>query len=214
MLYPAYKFKEQLEWCFSQASTDPAYDWWHGEYAEMTLDVDESFWTSVQFVSINPHDKGRSATSPIVGYMKAHIRRPHFYVDAVNLVNFDFSNKNIYAVDARLFFKYLVAQLRVRKIIWGCGEGSPARNFYARVKKVMDARTVGKYTKHWLTPDNDLHDYIKYEFINDCFACTHCGHAEKRESEIICWKCGLGEMVYHEVRPAWVKKVKYNGVSF
>lgn len=30
--------------------------------------------------------------------------------------------------------------------------------------------------------------------------CTHCDHTDDREREILCWKCGQGQMVY--VRPA------------
>ena len=32
------------------------------------------------------------------------------------------------------------------------------------------------------------------------YRCTSCGNTESREREVICWKCGKGEMVY--VRPA------------
>jgi len=28
------------------------------------------------------------------------------------------------------------------------------------------------------------------------WVCTHCGNIEYAEREVICWKCGLGEMVY------------------
>jgi hypothetical protein len=35
-----------------------------------------------------------------------------------------------------------------------------------------------------------------YEWINDYYECTHCDNKEKNEREVICWKCGLGEMVY------------------
>lgn len=214
MLYPAKQFSDQLKWCLSEVATNPDYDWWHGEYAQLELDIIDSFWTSAQFVSIHPCDKEAGVTSPVIGYIRAHIKRPHFYVDNIGLVNFRPEHKNIYAADVRAFFKYLVAHLRVRKIIWGCGEGSPASKFYERVSKIMNARKVGTYYKHYMTPDNELHNYTEYEFLNDCFTCTHCGYSEKKEQEVICWKCGLGEMVYHEIRPSWIKKVKYNGVSF
>jgi hypothetical protein len=103
--------------------------------------------------------------------------------------------------------------MRIRKIVWGCGEGSPSMGLYKRLHRLIGARQVAKYTKHYLTPDNTLHNYFEFEFLNDCFVCTHCGYAEKNEQEVKCWKCGLGEMVYYEVRPSWVKKVKYNGIS-
>ena len=28
------------------------------------------------------------------------------------------------------------------------------------------------------------------------YKCTHCENEEEKEREIICWKCGIGEMVF------------------
>ena len=28
------------------------------------------------------------------------------------------------------------------------------------------------------------------------YKCTNCGHTERREQEVTCWKCGRGEMVW------------------
>ena len=36
------------------------------------------------------------------------------------------------------------------------------------------------------------------------YACTNCGNTEYKEREVICWKCGKGEMVYTEIRPSIV----------
>lgn len=30
----------------------------------------------------------------------------------------------------------------------------------------------------------------------DYWACTNCGNIEYYEREIVCWKCGIGEMIY------------------
>ena len=29
------------------------------------------------------------------------------------------------------------------------------------------------------------------------WACTYCKNVENKEREILCWKCGRGEMIYH-----------------
>ena len=34
------------------------------------------------------------------------------------------------------------------------------------------------------------------EIQPDYWICTHCGNIEYREREVICWKCGMGEMIY------------------
>lgn len=28
------------------------------------------------------------------------------------------------------------------------------------------------------------------------YQCTHCGQIEHVEQEVLCWKCGIGEMVW------------------
>lgn len=30
----------------------------------------------------------------------------------------------------------------------------------------------------------------------DYWVCTHCGNIEYLEREVLCWKCGMGEMIY------------------
>lgn len=29
------------------------------------------------------------------------------------------------------------------------------------------------------------------------WVCSNCGNVENKEREILCWKCGKGEMIYH-----------------
>jgi hypothetical protein len=55
--------------------------------------------------------------------------------------------------------------------------------FYEEVRKLnivfsIFIRTVGK------------------EIAPDYWRCTHCGNIEYKEREVLCWKCGLGEMIY------------------
>ena len=51
-----------------------------------------------------------------------------------------------------------------------------AKNF--RIRLGMFIRTVGK------------------EMQPDYWVCTQCGNIEYREREVICWTCGIGEMIY------------------
>ena len=32
------------------------------------------------------------------------------------------------------------------------------------------------------------------------YVCTNCGNIEDKEREVICWKCGKGEMIYTEIK--------------
>ena len=34
------------------------------------------------------------------------------------------------------------------------------------------------------------------EIAPSYWRCTNCGHTEYKEREVLCWKCGLGEMIY------------------
>lgn len=37
---------------------------------------------------------------------------------------------------------------------------------------------------------------IGTEMQPDYWVCTNCGYIEYREREVLCWKCGMGEMIY------------------
>ena len=47
-------------------------------------------------------------------------------------------------------------------------------------------------------------NYIRYfivKLLPTYYVCDHCYNIKFKEEEIICWKCGLGEMIYKgEVR--------------
>lgn len=34
-----------------------------------------------------------------------------------------------------------------------------------------------------------------------CWICSSCGWRERREQEVLCWKCGWGVMEYHAMPP-------------
>jgi hypothetical protein len=55
--------------------------------------------------------------------------------------------------------------------------------FYEEFKKLEIAlsilvRTIGK------------------EMAPDYWRCCQCNHTEYKEKEVLCWKCGVGEMLY------------------
>lgn len=37
---------------------------------------------------------------------------------------------------------------------------------------------------------------IGREMQADYWVCTNCGHISYKEEEVICWECGIGEMIY------------------
>jgi len=37
---------------------------------------------------------------------------------------------------------------------------------------------------------------IGREIQPDYWVCINCGHIEYHEREVMCWKCGIGEMIY------------------
>ena len=37
------------------------------------------------------------------------------------------------------------------------------------------------------------------EELKGNYVCTNCGNCEDKEKEVICWKCGKGEMVWTEI---------------
>ena len=53
-------------------------------------------------------------------------------------------------------------------------------------------------------PDGDprtLGEPIGYALLKEStpaqkWQCNHCGHVEHNEKEVLCWKCGKGEMIY------------------
>lgn len=47
-----------------------------------------------------------------------------------------------------------------------------------RIKLGMMIIRIGK----WIQPDY--------------WVCFNCGHIEYKEREIMCWECGIGEMIY------------------
>jgi ribosomal protein L40E len=143
----------------------------------------------MQFVSVKDGN--------VIGYLATGMKRPENIAESISLLNFDKTGKTkmVFANDIKCFFKYLIDVAKVRKINWSVFKGNPAINQYIRWAKSIGAYKVGTFKNETLI-DGYFVDSIHYEWINDYYECTHCGAKNKFEAEVMCWKCGKGEMVY------------------
>lgn len=56
--------------------------------------------------------------------------------------------------------------------------------------------TLAESSKNFFVRLGMLIRVIGKEIQPDYWVCTHCGNIEYCEREVMCWKCGIGEMVY------------------
>ena len=59
---------------------DLYYQWYHLHYQEPAIKVDDSFWNSIQLVSVH--------NGIVQGYFKATWQRPENYIDSIACINF------------------------------------------------------------------------------------------------------------------------------
>jgi hypothetical protein len=187
MLEAAKRYEDQLNDCMAKIAMDQYYKWYNTSYADIVRKIEDTFYYKIQLVST--HD------GIVQGYFLAEWQRPENYIDSLMCVNFSKENKNIFAADIRRFLKYLVSDLNVSKITWSVVCGNPIERHYDRIIKRFSGRVVG-VEKYTFLINGKYYDKKMYEWINDYYECTHCDNKEKNEREVICWKCGLGEMVY------------------
>jgi hypothetical protein len=195
MLEPAKLYEDQLNDCIAKTVLDPYYKWYHLQYPEPSVIIDDTFWNKIQLVSTNE--------GIVQGYFKATFQRPESYIDNITCVNFNKENKNIFAADIRRFLKYIVYDLNVSKITWLVVIGNPIEKHYDRIIKRFSGRIIKRFSgriigieRYAFLINGKYYDKKMYEWINDYYECTHCDNKEKIEREVMCWKCGLGEMVY------------------
>jgi len=187
MLETAKLYEDQLHGCMSMIAMDTYYKWYHLSYAEPIIKLEDTFYNKIQLVSVY--------AGIVQGYFVATWQRPENYIDNIICVNFNKEDKNTFAVDLRGFFKYLAYNLNVPKIMWSVVVGNPIEEHYDRITKRFSARVIG-VERYTFLINGKYYDKKSYEWINDYFECTHCDNKEKNEREVMCWKCGLGEMVY------------------
>lgn len=189
MLYSAKVFEIALNEKVALAALDQRLVWWHGPYEDLKIEIDNTAWNRLQLVSID-------SNSEVCGYFNAHIQHPNHTINNVSCLNFEPNKKMLFAKDLIKFLKLLVYTKNFKKISWRVTIGNPAEDSYDKIAKKFHGRVVG-IEKYDVFINGKYYDSKLYEWINDYYECTHCGHKQKKEEEIMCWKCGLGEMIYH-----------------
>lgn len=187
MLVPAYTKGDELNNKMAATMMDPYYKYYHGSYAAVITEVDDTFWNKVQLVSLDK--KGN-----VCGYFKAVWTRPENYIRSISMINFDRGNPRLFAFDMVKFFKYLILELKPKKINFLVTIGNPSENHYDKLVNNLGGRVVGINKYDCLINDN-YYDSKQYEIINDYWKCDTCGYISKRLNGLQCKKC-KGEMVY------------------
>lgn len=188
MLLPAYTKINELNAKIAATAMDPYYKYYHLSYAGLTITVEDSFWQKVQMVSVN-HEK------EICGYFKATWARPENSMNTITIINFNMDNPILFAKDAIAFFKYLMFELKPKKINFFVITNNPVMEHYDKIVENLGGRVVGIKKYDHLINDK-YYDSKLYEIINDRWECNNCNYTTKREKGKICRKCNAGEMIY------------------
>ena len=188
MLYQAKAFEQALNDKIALACMDDRLKWWHGPYEELKVEIDNTAWNRIQQVSVD-------SSNNICGYFNAHVHHPNYSIDSLSCINFG-SNKMLFAKDLISFLKCLVYTKKFRKISWRVTIGNPVEAHYDKLVKRLGGRIVG-IERYDVFINREYYDSKLYEWVNDYYECYNCGFRTKKEEEVMCWKCGLGEMLYH-----------------
>jgi len=188
MLKAAKLYEDKINVFLRRNVLNPRLAFWHGQYPDTTITIDDNFWSKIQFVSVDKRNDVR-------GYFKATVARPENYVNGMSCINFG-KPSMLFANDMASFMQYLAFEINMPKIVWNVTVGNPIEKQYDKLCKNVGGRIVGT-ERFAVLVNGKYHDSKTYEWINDYYECTHCGNREKQEREVMCWECGLGEMVYH-----------------
>lgn len=192
MLKIAKPYENEIQGLIADIALDPYYKWWTGRYIDTVKKIDEDFWANIQMVSVDTEGK-------VIGYFGASIARAEYYINNVSCINFyegSEGKKVIFAKDLLKFINFLVKDQKFKKINWTVFVGNPVEAKYDRLIKKYGGRIVGVFKNDALI-GGEYYDSKHYEWINDYFECTHCGHRNKFEAEAMCWRCEVGKMIYH-----------------
>jgi hydrogenase maturation factor len=166
MLVPAYTKIEELNTKIAATAMDPYYKYYHLSYAELTITVDESFWQKVQMVSVN-HEK------EVCGYFKAGWTRPENHISSISITS-------LFAKDIINFFKYIMFELKPKKINFYAVVNNPAVIQYDKLVEGLGGYIVGiKKYEHLI--NDKYYDLKIYEVINDYWKCNNCNCIIKRK---------------------------------
>lgn len=188
MLIPAYTKTEELDERMSEIAMDQYYKFYHLAYAELSEKIDETFWQKVQLVSVDKNKK-------VCGYFRGTWSRPENYITTMIAVNFDRKKPMLFAKDLVNFFKFLLFELKAKKINFATAIKNPATPHYDKLVENLGGYVVGvKRNEYWI--NDEYHDSKMYEIINKRWECNKCGYTVGRKNGPICKECGKGEMVY------------------
>jgi hypothetical protein len=191
MLKPAKAYDQELQRVVADTALDERLKWWSSSYIEPVIDIDTHFYNKTQLVSVY--------NNIVIGYFSASWRRPENFVYSLRCVNFHNQHKGVFAKDIQRFLDYLVNVSNTPKINWSVYIGNPIEKTYDRFCERHGGRIVGIF-KSDVVINGKYYDKKVYEWINHKWICSHCGYTTRKgapcEEEIMCKKCGMGEMIY------------------
>lgn len=188
MLIPAYTKNEELNSKMAKTVMDSHYKFYHLSYAEPVIEVDNTFWNKVQLVSVNDRNK-------VCGYFKAIYSRPENCINSLSIINFNKEDPGLFALDTVSFFKYLILNLKVKKIYFRAAVNNSATKHYDKIVAKLGGRVVGIEKYAYLINDR-YYDSKIYEIINDYWECDNCRNIIKLGRKGVCRKCETGKMIY------------------
>lgn len=188
MLVPARTKVEELNDKFAKTAMDQYYKFYHLSYAELVISVEDNFWQKVQLVSLDKEEE-------VCGYFRAQWSRPEATISSITAINFNRKNPMLFAKDLVSFFKFLLLDLKVKKINFSTAVENPATPHYDSIVEDLGGRVVGIKKYEYLIND-EYYDAKMYEIINKRYECDKCGYTVGRKNGPVCKECGKGEMVY------------------
>ncbi len=194
MLEPAKAHEDELNGLIAKHGMDPKLKWMQLGFNDVWYTIDDNDYAQIQMVSL--HYNILNHCYDVIGYFKAALERQAYFVTNLMCVNFS-EDKMTFAMDVRRFLNILAYEKKFKKISWAVTVGNPVEKHYDSIVKKVGGRIVGIEKKDTFI-DGKYYDRKLYEWINDYYECTNCGYKEKKEKEITCWKCGIGEMVYYD----------------
>jgi len=186
MLQPAKMYEKELQELKLKTFFNPKYKWCYLGY-NMEIPIYNSRWEYIQMVSV--------IENKVIGFLEASMDRPEGFVSKIFMVNFTEDKR--FFIDIKNFLEYLIYEVEVLKIDFSVIVGNPIEKKYDHLIKKFGGKIIGTMKGNVLI-GSKYYDQKLYEFINDYYECSFCGYRKKKEEEVICWKCGKGEMIYHD----------------
>lgn len=158
MLMPAKLYVKELSELLGATATNPEYKWWHGSYSKVAIEVDDNFWSCIQFVKLNSKNE-------IIGYFRATVARPENYIDGLSCINFNLKDKMSFALGIKEFLNYLINILNMPKIKWLVYVGNPMEKAYDKLCKNHGGKIIG--IEHYgVLIGNKMHDIKHYQWLS------------------------------------------------